>query len=151
MTIILEQSTIPETGTFEIHKTVNIPIFAKQAQRKVDTWLLNEVSYMMGAEEPTLVIGERTVWRVLAYFSAPGAGHVGVVGTVDVDVQTGELYSTDKAKTCIWQRAKILAEKLPLFTPKTLAPEYAAKNVPAVPHIHLQEDGELVIVAPAEV
>jgi len=80
MTIILEQSTIPEIGTFEIHKTVNIQVSAKQAQRKVDTWLLNEVSYMMGAEEPTLVIGERTVWRVPAYFSAPGAGRVGTVG-----------------------------------------------------------------------
>ena len=55
MTIILDQYTIPEKGSFEIRQTVDIAFTAKQAQRKVDTWLLNEVSTMMGTEAPTLV------------------------------------------------------------------------------------------------
>ncbi len=43
MTIILDQYTIPEQGSFEIRQTVDITFTAKQAQRKVDPWQLNNV------------------------------------------------------------------------------------------------------------
>ena len=129
MTIILEQSTIPETGTFEIHKTVNIQVSAKQAQRKVDTWLLNEVSYMMGAEEPTLVIGERTVWRVPCRFTAPHVGRVGKVGDVDIDAETGEIYNIRKAKAAILCCARGLAKNLPPFRVREVPEEYLAQNL----------------------
>src|SRR5215212_7958646 len=106
MTLILDQYTIPETGTFEIHQTVNIQVSAK---RQVDSWLLHEVSSMMGAEPPTLVISERTMWRVPCRFTTPGVGRVGQVGEVDVEAQTGELYHVRETKTAILDCVKTLA------------------------------------------
>ncbi len=144
MTIILEQYPIPETGSFEIHQTIDLQVSAKQAQRKVDTWLMNEVSYMMGAEAPTLVIGERTVWRVPAYFSSPGSGRVGTVGQVDVDAQTGELYNVRNAKAGIIRCARGLAKKLPPFRVREVPPEYLATNVPRAPLLMINEDGYVV-------
>ncbi len=150
MTIILTQYTMPETGTFEIHQAVNIQVSAKEAQRQVDSWLLNEVSSMMGAEPPTLVIGARTVWRVPCYYSAPGAGRVGTVGELDVDVQTGEMDNPTEAKVAILLCAKRLAKKLPPFQPKIAPPEYVAKNGPPVPRLQIKADGELTFIPPVE-
>jgi hypothetical protein len=129
MTIILDQYTIPEQGSFEIRQTVDIAFTAKQAQRKVDTWLLNEVSMMMGAEAPTLVVGARTVWRVPCRFTAPHVGRVGTVGEVDVDAKTGEMYDSFAKKELIIDCAKKLAKKLPPFQVREVRDEYLAKNL----------------------
>jgi hypothetical protein len=151
MTIILDQYAIPEKGVFEIRQTVNIQVSAQEAQRKVDTWLLLEVSMMMGAETPTLVIGERTVWRVPARFSAPHVGRVGTVGLVDVDVQTGELYNPAACKAAILKCSKKLAAKLPPFQVREVPSEYLAKNVPPAPKLQVTEDGALEITSNTEV
>jgi len=50
---------------------------------------LNEVSYLIGADSPTLVVGERVVWRVPAWFGLLHTGRLGIVGTVGVDVSSG--------------------------------------------------------------
>jgi len=144
MTIILDQYTIPEQGSFEIRQTVDITFTAKQAQRKVDTWLLNEVSMMMGAEAPTLVVGARTVWRVPCRFSAPHVGRVGTVGEVDVDTKTGEMYNVSEAKTAITGRAQALAEKLPPFKVREVPPQYLATDVPAAPLLMIDDNGYVV-------
>ncbi len=144
MTIILDQYTIPEKGSFEIRQTVDITFTAKQAQRKVDTWLLNEVSMMMGAEAPTLVVGARTVWRVPCRFSAPHVGRVGTVGEVDVDTKTGEMYNVSEAKTAIIGRAQALAEKLPPFKVREVPPQYLATDVPAAPLLMIDDNGYVV-------
>ncbi len=144
MTIILDQYTIPEQGSFEIRQTVDITFTAKQAQRKVDTWLLNEVSTMMGAETPTLVVGVRTVWRVPCRFSAPHVGRVGTVGEVDVDTKTGEMYNVSEAKTAIIGRAQALAEKLPPFKVREVPPQYLATDVPAAPLLMIDDNGYVV-------
>jgi hypothetical protein len=151
MTIILEQHAIPETGTFEIRQTVNISVSAEQARRQVDSWLLNEVSYMIGAEAPTLVVGERAVWRVPTYFSAPGAGRVGAAGTVDVDTQTGEFYKPSEAKRNILRNVKALAKKLPLGQLNEPSSAYVAENTPRIPILQVREDGELVEVSSTNV
>jgi hypothetical protein len=129
MTIILDQYIVPEQGTFEIRQTVIITITAEQARRQVGRWLLNEVSMMMGAEAPTLVVGERTVWRVPVRFTAPHVGRVGTVGALDVDTQTGELYDTTAVKQSILHCAKLLAEKLPPFLVREISSEYLAKDL----------------------
>ena len=144
MTIILDQYTIPEQGSFEIRQTVDITFTAKQAQRKVDTWLLNEVSMMMGAEAPTLVVSARTVWRVPCRFSAPHVGRVGTVGEVDVDTKTGEMYNVSEAKTAIIGRAQALAEKLPPFKVREVPPQYLATDVPAAPLLMIDDNGYVV-------
>lgn len=142
MTIILDQYVIPETGSFEIHQTVNLTVTAKQAQRKVDTWLLNEVSMMMGAETPTLVIGQRTYWRVPARFTAPHVGRVGTVGEVAVDAQTGDIECPQETKAAILRTAKVLAKKLPPFRVRPTPPEYLAKDL--APTLIIREDGQVI-------
>jgi hypothetical protein len=130
---------------------VRISVSAEQARRQVDSWLLNEVSYMMGADAPALVVGERTVWRVPTYFSAPGAGRAGATGTVDVDVETGAFYNTVDAKTVIVRNAKTLAKKLSPVQIKEPPAAYVAKDVPRAPVLQVKEDGELIDVSPREV
>ncbi len=121
MTILLEQVVIPEQGSVHIHvdRCFEIKITAEEARRKVNHWLLNEVSCTIGAEDVDLAIAEQTSkWRVSAVLTAPHIGHVGIAGKVDVDVETGEIENPSACKQQILQRAKALVEKMPLYTPR---------------------------------
>jgi hypothetical protein len=93
MEILLEHYTVPERGEVEldVHRKFAIHVTAAEAQRQVNQWVLLEVSCVMGALAPSLVIGERVTWRVPIELTAPHIGHVGVAGFVDVDVQTGQM------------------------------------------------------------
>ena len=42
-------------------------LFITKARQQVNRWLLNEVSYMIGADKPTLMIASPIVWQVPAY------------------------------------------------------------------------------------
>ncbi|MBI5349384.1 MAG: hypothetical protein HZB77_08745 [Chloroflexi bacterium] len=77
MSIILERYDTPKTGqlkiSFDISAQINIS--ADDARRKVNGFLLNNVSYLIvGGKFPELVIGERIVWRVGVNHSLPGFG-----------------------------------------------------------------------------
>ena len=148
--IILDDYTIPEKGKVELNvkRSFDIRVTAEEARRRVDRWLLNEVSYMIGAETPTLVIREQVVWRVPAWFSAPDVGQVGVVGIVEVDVNTGAMNNTPACKAEIERCAEEWAARLPPYQPKGEAPAvYLAKNVPPAPKLILDADGFPTIVA----
>ncbi len=70
MTILLDSQPIPPKGKVDlkVERSFEIKITAEEARRQVNRWLLNEVSCLIGADEPTLVVGEeRVVWRVPAY------------------------------------------------------------------------------------
>jgi hypothetical protein len=96
----------------------------------VDGWLLDDVSTMIGAGEPLLVVdGTRTVWRVPAIFTVPHLGEVGVAGTVDIDVQNGEIENADECKETLLQGAQALARKMPPYQPRTaMSKTYIAKE-----------------------
>jgi hypothetical protein len=143
MTIILDSYTIPEKGRVDlkVDRSFNIKLTAEEAQRRVDRWLLNEVSCLIGAGQPTLVVGERVVWRVPAWIGFPDVGRVGMVGTVEVDVETGEMNNTSECQAEIETRAEELAARLPPYYPKGEVPaEYLAKNVPPAPELVLPEE-----------
>ncbi len=131
MQIILNVYHIPEKGTFElnIQRSLEINITAEQAQRQVNRWLLNEVSYLMGTEPPTLVIGERIMWRVPAWISFPQVGKAGEVGTIDVDVITGEMNNTPECRTEIERQAKKIAKRQSPFQPQQVSPQYLLPQV----------------------
>jgi len=152
MTIILDLYPIPEKGIFELNlsRSFNIRMTAEEARRQVNRWLLNEVSYLMGADLPSLVVGERVVWRVPVWISFPGLGKVGTVGTVDVDVETGEMNNLAGRKAEIERSLEELKPHLPLdkLQERHAPPEYVAKNVPPIPKIYLPEDEQLLEVAP---
>lgn len=118
MQIILEPHTIPERGTFQIQHTVTIRVSADEACRLVDEWLLHEVNSQMGAEQPDLVVGERNVWRVPVYWSAPHVGRVGFVGVVEVNVLNGTMDNSLQRRAELLQRAEALAAELPPYQPQ---------------------------------
>src|SRR5262245_38817820 len=125
MTIIIDAYTIPEKGKVELNvkRSFEIKITAEEARYKVRWWLRDEVSMLIDADPPTLVVGQQIVWRVPAVFSAPSIGRVGVVGTVEVDVTTGEMNATAECKAAIQSQAEEMAERLPPYQPKGSVPE----------------------------
>ncbi len=143
MAILLEQYKTPAKGLFEIdiQRSLVIQVTAEEAQRKVSFWLLDQVSYMMHAELPTLVIGEQVVWRVPSVLTASHVGRVGEVGTVDVDVQTGAMNNLPACKDAIMQRARELVKTLPPYQPRrTVSDQYIPKHIPRAPLIKLPDE-----------
>ena len=150
MTIIIEPYTIPEKGKvdLDVKRSFEIKISAEEARREVRWWLRDEVSMLIDAEPPTLVVGEQVVWRVPAVFSAPGSGRVGVVGLVEIDVTTGEMNVTPELKAAIEHQAEALAERLPPYQSKGPVPEkHRPKHIPPAPHIVYDENGLPVVVS----
>lgn len=134
MPVLLEGININEVGVHEIRQTLNVQVTAEQAQRKVNRWLLDEVSYMMHAESPTLVVNGDACWRVPAVLTAPHVGVVGTVGSVDVDAATGDLLERETQKDVIVTNARKLAKALPPYPgPRETPAEYLATDAPPVP------------------
>ena len=129
MQIILEPYPIPERGTFQIQETVTIQVSADEARHQVDRWLLHEVNSQMGADQPVLVVGERSVWRVPIYWSAPHVGHVGIVGSVEVDVLNSEMDRSAQRIAELVTRAQGLAAGLPPYQPRQAPAAYLATHV----------------------
>ena len=130
-TILLDNVTLSETGAVEIriNRSFTIAISAEQARRTVNRWLLMEVSMSFVAESPTLALAASAVWRVPVVYTASHVGRVGLAGTVDVDVNTGEIFDSPEVRECIFATAKSMAEKLPPFQLREVANEYVVKNV----------------------
>ena len=120
MPVVLERYELPERGSFVIEQSVDIQVTAQEARRKVNQWLLMEVSHMMGTEEPALVIGTQNVWRVPVIFTASTKGKIGVVGQIDVDLCSGKMNNTPACKAKIEQYAAELAENLAPFQPLSI-------------------------------
>lgn len=154
MNILLNAYALPEKGKVElkIDRSFEIKVTAEEARRKVNRWLLNEVSYLIAADPPTLVVAERVVWRVPAWIGFPHTGRAGVVGAVDVDVETGEMNNLAEHKLEIKQNLEKLKPNLPPYKPRS--PEegsaYLAKNVPPAPKLIIAEDGYLQVVPQPE-
>ncbi len=153
MTIVLDQWMLPEKGIVElnVHKSFEIKVTAEEARRSVNRWLMDEVSYMIGAEPPTLVVGERVVWRVPAWIGFPHTGWAGTVGSVDVDVQTGEMDNTTARKVEIERCAEAIAARMPAYQPSLETPvEHLAKHLPPAPRLQITQDGMVVFANPTE-
>src|SRR3990172_12854434 len=115
MASVLE--AIPKTGRLEvdIKVTADVNISAYAARQKVNGFVLSDISFMMHAGDPTLVLAERICWRVSVIISLTSRGDVGEVGAIDVDVETGQIHVTPQLIAEINARAEGLA----LSTAKT--------------------------------
>lgn len=122
MDVILNHYPVSQVGTFEIRRTVTVAVSAESARRQVHRWLLLEVSHMMGADEPTLVVGEATCWRVPVHLSTPQAGIIGQVGAIDVNAINGEMINVAGQKVAIEQQARMLMHNLPAYQPQSTVP-----------------------------
>ena len=129
MTIILDRYSIPDKGTFEIRQIVTLDVSAEQARKLVNRFLLMEVSTMMAADPPDLVIGEQSVWRVPVWIGFLHQGRFWV-GTIDVDTRSGAILAPEQSQAAIEARAAELAAGLPPYAPNQ---EIAAESLASDP------------------
>ena len=128
--LVLEQMTLPSTGVvkLQLDYTFDLKISTEAARRRVHSWLVGEVSYMIRAGEPAFVIGESEIgepialWRVPAILTATHLGDVGVAGYIDVEVETGEMPDLEQRSEEILNTAESLAANMPPYTPRTDVP-----------------------------
>jgi len=107
----VQTATLPITDELEIdikiRTAVNISSYA--ARQKVNGFVLSNISYMMHAATPKLVLANRFYWRVPIILSLTSQGDVGEVGTIDVDLETGRMNITPDLITEIENRAEDIA------------------------------------------
>jgi hypothetical protein len=151
MTIIIDPFTIPEKGTVELNvqRSFEIKVTAEEARRQVNRWLHEHVTMLIGAEPPTLVVGEQVVWRVPAVFRVPDLGRVGLVGTIDVEVSSGVMTLPTDLGPELERKAEELAERLPPYQPKKgpVPEKYQPHHIPPAPTLVLDEAGFPTVVA----
>lgn len=90
----------------------HIQVTAAYARRKVNRLMLDRVSYLLLADEPTLVHTDRWYWRVPIDLTFPSLGRVGCVGEIDIDATSGQMESTAEALAQIAQKTDHLAQKV---------------------------------------
>jgi hypothetical protein len=109
MEATLEQ--IPRTGkvdlTIQVSATINYS--AEAARRLAGRFVANEIGYLLRCGDPELVISERLYWRVPVILALPTTGPIGTVGTIDVDVETGQLSIAPEQIAEITRHAESLA------------------------------------------
>jgi len=115
MDILLERQAVPTRGALrvQVNQTVQINISAEEAQRRVSVFVLRKIGNLMHGEMPTLVIGERTCWRVPVHLTFPTHGDAGQVGSVDVDVKSGELQIPPDVIAKLEANAQAVAQRTP--------------------------------------
>ncbi|MCP4426531.1 MAG: hypothetical protein GY803_18720 [Chloroflexi bacterium] len=111
--MIANVESLPKTGRLEvdIKVTADVNISAYAARQKVDSFVLSEISYMMHAAEPTLVLGDRICWRVPVILSLTSVGDVGEVGAIDIDVESGQIHISPQQIAEIEARAQALTNR----------------------------------------
>ena len=110
--------SLPKTGRLEveIRVTADVNVSAYSARQKVDAFVLSQISYMMHAGDPTLVLADSVRWRVPIILSLTSRGDVGEVGAIDVDVETGQMHVNPQLIGEINARAEGLARSAPSAT-----------------------------------
>jgi len=89
-----------------------VQVAADEARRKVVRFLLDELSYLLRPQQPTLVRTDRLIWRVPVSLTYPSHGIVGQVGHIDVDAENGQLLLTPEAIAEIKRNAHTLSTDL---------------------------------------
>ena len=112
--------SLPKTGRLEvdIKVTADANISAYAARQKVNSFVLSEISYMMHAAEPTLILSDRICWRVPMVLSLTSVGDVGEVGAIDVDIESGQMHISPQQIAEIEARAEDLANRSSTKTAK---------------------------------
>ncbi len=111
MTVVVETITPPDLGriVIEVELSADIQITPTIARRRVNTYVSQEIADLLHGDTPTLIWREQgAFWRVPVVLSSASKGRIGVVGVLDIDVQTGDLIITDE----IVQNIEMEAERL---------------------------------------
>lgn len=112
MAITIESVVLPERGPLSLKLDVvaTINITAEEARQKVGIFAGNQIADLLSGEYPGLVWQhEKAYWRVPVVLHSRSLGRIGVVGAVDVDVETGELQVTGQIVEEIEENAQRFA------------------------------------------
>jgi hypothetical protein len=95
-------------------QTPEPPISAFIARQKVNVLMLEQVSHLLLADEPELIMpaDRRWVWRVPIDLTYPSLGRVGRVGEIEVDAQHGEMRYTEALLNQIRAQLQQLASQV---------------------------------------
>ncbi|MFP4394120.1 MAG: hypothetical protein ACLFTI_02565 [Anaerolineales bacterium] len=88
--------SLPQMGkvSVTIEVAAEMRYSAEAARRLAGRFAANEISYLLRAGEPTLLLAQRMCWRVPLVLALPTTGPLDEVGAIDVDVETGQLTIT---------------------------------------------------------
>ena len=105
--------SLPKIGRLEvdIKVTADVNVSAYAARQKVNSFVLSEISYMMHAAKPALILSDRICWRVPVVLSLTSVGDVGEVGVIDVDIESGQMHVSPQQVAEIEARAEDLANR----------------------------------------
>jgi len=92
---------------------LGVRVTAAAARRKVNRFVLDTTSYLMGGGQPTLIETDHLIWRVPVVLAYPDQGVVGQAGFVDVDAESGNLVLAPDTIKGIKRNARALAAHLP--------------------------------------
>ncbi len=94
-------------------ESAQVPVSALMARQKVNVLMLEHVSNLLLADEPTLIRRPdgKAAWRVPVDLTFPSRGRVGQVAEIDVDAQYGSVFYDDAALAQVEQAARRLAEQ----------------------------------------
>ena len=114
----LDALSLPRSGRVNvtINVSADIHITATVARRRVSRLVISEIGNLLYGGEPSLFVGERICWRVPVLLAYPDTGSVGQAGTLDVDVETGEISVTSEQLSEIKDHAHYLAQRPPPVT-----------------------------------
>jgi hypothetical protein len=114
MDVVLDETLLAKLQAAQVdinvHVTASINITPFVARQKVNVLMLDKVGTGLMSETPALVAAAgRLRWRVPVVLSLPWRGRLGEAGTIDVDVQTGEILADDALLRDLTHRANQLA------------------------------------------
>ena len=99
MTVTLETITPPDTGmlSLDLRLTADIRITPDHARRSVSQFVGNHIADLLHGERPDLIIrADGAFWRVPVVLSSRSLGRIGVVASLDVDVNSGDLNISER-------------------------------------------------------
>lgn len=113
MTNIVLQTNPPNSGEFflNIQRRLNIQVTQEEAQKAVMRYVTLNLSSQFSAHSPVLFVADHAYWRVPIHLTFPSQGDVGGVGAIDVNIESGELMTTDEILEGIETRADYLAQR----------------------------------------
>ena len=138
----LEQFHVPDRGEVDVNvqRSFTINTTAKEAQRTVGQWLLSEVSVLLASDPPDLVIGEQVVWRVPVWIGFPSYGRAGIVGTVNVDVDSGRMVGIGASKAEIEYQANRMAKLVPPYESLHVSGDSLSDTVSVAPQLRVTDE-----------
>src|SRR5204863_3260206 len=108
--------SLPTQSTLDITIRVTQPlnITSFSARQRVTQYVMCELSTQLGGDTPELTVGERVYWSVPIVLTLPGKGVLGRVGTLRIDVGTGELLTDPQIEQEMLRHAEQLAQRATL-------------------------------------